>query len=321
MMATRTLTRPPRMPALYARAMAARIPGSSLLGFVGGKHDQIPELRLQLEGVRVNPEKLVAYESVCGFTPGEDLPATYPHVLAFPLHMMVLTDRRFPFPAIGVVHIENRILQHRPIPSGEQLDLSVRATAGGAHPRGTAFALITAASIAGEKVWESASTMLHRAASAAPAGARSDASEAESDPFAETGAASISSWALGDDLGRRYGAVSGDRNPIHMHALSARALGFSGAIAHGMWSNARILAALAEKLPDAYGVQVAFRKPILLPATVELASVSSREEEIEFAIRDATRHTPHLHGRTWPLGAQDTIAAARANPADRRKQA
>ncbi len=309
------------MPALYARAVAARIPGFSLVGFVGGEQDEIPDLRLQLEGVRVNGEKLVAYESTCGFHACEHLPATYPHVLAFPLQMMVLTDRRFPFPAIGLVHIENRILQHRPIPRGEQLDLSVRASAAEAHPRGTAFTLISAASIAGERVWESASTMLHRAPSAAPAGARSDASEAESDPFAETGAASISSWALGGDLGRRYGAVSGDRNPIHMHALSARALGFSGAIAHGMWSKARTLAALAEELPDAYGVQVALRKPIVLPATVELASVSSSEEEIEFAIRDATRHTAHLHGRTWPLAAQDTIAAARANPANRSKQA
>ena len=30
--------------------------------------------------------------------------------------------------------------------------------------------------------------------------------------------AASAEWQLGGDLGRRYAAVSGDRNPIHMHA-------------------------------------------------------------------------------------------------------
>ena len=81
-------------------------------------------------------------------------------------------------------------------------------------------------------------------------------------------------WKLGGDLGRRYAGVSGDRNPIHMHSLTAKPLGFPGAIAHGMWTKARCLAALDSRLPDAFAVDVRFRKPILLPARVEFASAT-----------------------------------------------
>ncbi len=108
---------------------------------------------------------------------------------------------------------------------------------------------------------------------------------------------------MGGDLGRRYAGVSGDRNPIHMHALTAKPLGFPRAIAHGMWTKARCLAALESRLPDAFAVDVRFRKPILLPGRVEFAS-SAQGDQIDFAVRDAKRGTPHLDGRIEPLGAK-----------------
>jgi acyl dehydratase len=108
-------------------------------------------------------------------------------------------------------------------------------------------------------------------------------------------------WELPGDLGRRYAGVSGDRNPIHMHALSAKALGFPRAIAHGMWTKARCLAALEGLLPDAYAVQVRFRRPIELPATVAFASKADGAD-IDFEVRDARRETPHLAGRVEHLG-------------------
>ena len=104
-------------------------------------------------------------------------------------------------------------------------------------------------------------------------------------------------WRCAGDLGRRYGSVSGDLNPIHVHALSARAFGFRSAIAHGMWTKARCLAALGSQLPAAYTVTVAFRKPILLPATVAFAEAAgSVPGSIAFGVRDAKRDTAHLDG-------------------------
>ena len=103
-------------------------------------------------------------------------------------------------------------------------------------------------------------------------------------------------WRLPGDLGRRYGGVSGDRNPIHVHALSARLFGFPRAIAHGMWTKARCLAALAATLPDAYTVQVDFRKPIFLPGSVAFAR-SREPESTAFAVRAANdEELIHLEG-------------------------
>ena len=112
-MATRTLDSPPSILPLYARAAAPMIPGASLLPFVPGGGGEIPELELDLDGVRAEPEAVAAYARVCGFALRDHLPPTYPHVLAFPLHMAVMADGGFPFGAVGLVHLENRIVQQR----------------------------------------------------------------------------------------------------------------------------------------------------------------------------------------------------------------
>jgi acyl dehydratase len=86
-----------------------------------------------------------------------------------------------------------------------------------------------------------------------------------------------------------------------MHSLTAKPLGFRSAIAHGMWTKARCLAAIESRLPDAFRVEVRFRKPIFLPARVEFLSEAG-EAEIDFAVRDSKRKTPHLEGRATALG-------------------
>jgi acyl dehydratase len=311
-MATRTLDSPPGMATLYARTAAAMIPGASALPFLPGRGSEMPDIDLTLERVRVDPAKLSAYAQVCGFPPGDRLAPTYPHVLAFPLHMAAMTDGRFPFAAVGLVHIENRIVQHRPIASGEELQLRVRLGALQPHPRGRTFALVSEAHVAGELVWEGHSTMLRRGGGAAdspanasqqPAGAF-EASGPDPDAGAPAPARPESlpgaEWSLAGDRGRRYAAVSGDRNPIHMHALAARALGFPRAVAHGMWTKARCLAALEGRLGEAFSVEVSFRKPILLPARVAFSS-AAQDARIEFAVTDPKRERTHLEGRVRPL--------------------
>ncbi|HEY5709863.1 MAG TPA: MaoC/PaaZ C-terminal domain-containing protein [Solirubrobacterales bacterium] len=295
-METRTLQSPPSILPLYARAAAPMIPGASLLPFVPGRGSEIPEIELELVGMQPDPEKVAAYARVCGFALRDHLPSTYPHVLAFPLHMAVIADGGFPFGAIGLVHLENRIVQRRRIGAGEALAIRARPTKIEPHPKGRTFSLVTVASVDGEAVWESTSTMLRRGGGTAETPA--DATRSEEDELTAS-----AEWKLDGDLGRRYAAVSGDRNPIHMHALAAKPLGFPRAIAHGMWTKARCLAALESRLPDAFAVEVRFRKPILLPGRVEFAS-STRDDQIDFAVRDAKCGTPHLDGQIEPLEAK-----------------
>jgi acyl dehydratase len=311
-MATRTLDSSPSILPLYVRAAAPMLPGASLLPFIPGGGGEIPDLDLRLEGVTADPADVAAYAKVCGFALRDHLPPTYPHVLAFPLHMAVMADGGFPFGAVGLVHVENRIEQHRRIGIGEELTIRVRPTKLQPHPKGRTFSLLTEVTVDGKVAWESVSTMLRRGGgdpNAVVPGMRGEVRSSGSEGFATVlaDAPAGAEWRLAGDLGRRYAAVSGDRNPIHMHALTAKPLGFPGAIAHGMWTKARCLAALESRLPDAFAVDVRFRKPILLPARVEFAS-ASEGDETAFAVRDAKKQTPHLDGRVAPLDEPNSKA-------------
>jgi acyl dehydratase len=310
-MATRALSSPPRLLPLYARTVAPLLPGASRLPFLGGRGGELPELELALSEVRVDPDRVAAYAQVCGFSLRDKLPATYPHVLAFPLHLALMTDRRFPFAAIGLVHLANRIVQRRPIQLGEALDLRVRTTSLQEHSRGRTFALVSEARVGGELVWEDHSTMLRRGAGAGARGEREEREERVE--AAPRGAV----WRLPGDLGRRYAAVSGDRNPIHMHALAAKPFGFPRAIAHGMWTKARCVAALEQRLPTAFSVDVDFRRPILLPGEVAFASEELEGGTIGFAVRDLTGASRHLDGRVEPCAAGAEDADTNADPAAR----
>jgi acyl dehydratase len=300
----KTLDSSPSILPLYARAALPMIPGASLLPFVPGGGGEIPEgLDLELAGVTAKPEDVAAYAKVCGFALCDALPPTYPHMLAFPLHMAVMSNGSFPFGAVGLVHVENSISQKRPIGIGEEMTIRVRPTQLQPHPKGKTFSLETEVLVDGKVVWESVSTMLRRGKGDPDAVVPGMRGQLRPDFESLPGDAPASAeWKLPGDLGRRYAGVSGDRNPIHMHSLTAKPLGFPGAIAHGMWSKARALAQLESKLPDSFEAEVRFRKPILLPARVEFAS-RDQEEEILFAVRDAKKGTPHLDGRVRPLRA------------------
>ena len=261
----------------YLKAALPMIPGASRLPFVAGGGGEIPSTELQSTAT-VDPAQLAQYAKVCGFRLGNELPPTYPHILAFGLHMRMLTSGDFPFPAVGLVHIENSITQHRPVLVGEELKLRVSPTKATPHPKGKQFSLETQVRVGRELVWEETSTMLRR-------GKGEGESQKESFEIPETTA----EWKLPGDLGRRYASVSGDSNPIHMTPITAKLFGFKQPIAHGMWTKARALAAL--RLPDSFTVEVRFKKPVFLPGTVRFGS-----EEGRFAVTSRKGAT-HLEGR------------------------
>jgi acyl dehydratase len=263
-MAEKELSGSPGMLPMFLRAGVGAIPGASRLPFVSGGGKELPDTTLVLNDVTTDRDRLARYDRVCGFDVSDTLPPTYPHMLAFPMQLSLMTDGRFPFGAIGLVHIVNEIVQHRPIKATEELQVKVWATNLREHPRGQQFDLRSEVRSSGELVWEETSTNLKR-------GKRNEDAPKEPEPPSAEDLKPGATWELPGDLGRRYGSVSGDLNPIHMHPLTARLFGFPSAIAHGMWTKARCLAALAPQLPDRFTVQSAFRKPILLPAKVQFA--------------------------------------------------
>ncbi|MFF3845433.1 MaoC family dehydratase [Streptomyces sp. NPDC002328] len=288
---------PPPSPAVTLPGLPALGPslarGALLSPFKRPRADaDFPRTRLVVPYLRIDAARLTAYERVCGFGTGEDtLPVTYPHVLGFPPAMRLMSDRRFPLPLLGLVHTSITITRRRPLPVAAHYELSVHVAGLIPHRRGTEATVVTELRDGGEPVWHSHSTYLARHGTSPPP----DSTEPGDAAGGGGRLPVLEEWRLAGDVGRRYGAASGDRNPIHLHPLTARLFGFPRAIAHGMWTAARCLA--AHGTPQAVRVRVDFRAPVLLPGAVRFAADGSR-----FELRgpgEAGRL--HVSGRVDPL--------------------
>ncbi len=296
-MTTRTYESAPAVLPLYARAVLPALP---LLGSLPGLRkdtaDDLPDLEVSRVGVRTDTEHLAGYARLTGHALSDRLPGLYPHLAAFAPQLAVLTDRRFPFAALGLVHLENSVRQHRPLHVGETYDLVVRPARLRAHRSGRLVDLDTTVTVGAETVWEETTTVLARGGG--------DRDTADTSPLAGVAApVGDARWRVPADIGRAFAAVSGDRNPIHLTGLTAKAFGFPRAIAHGMWTAARALAAVESTLPGAYRYDVAFRKPVLLPAEVRFGSEvdagAGGGRLVGVVSADASRQ--HLVGRITPV--------------------
>jgi acyl dehydratase len=291
-MSVTTFERSPSLGPLFARAILTaprRRPTSTLL-----------RSRLRLIDETVDPTRLARYQQVCGFAVSQVLPPTYLHVLAFPLSVARMTQSDFPFSLLGLVHVQNVIEQRRPVTVDELISLDVWADNRRPHSAGEQVDLISEARVGGELVWRETSTYLRRVKSASAA-----RSTQPKPAIPDVPATSTVQYRVPRDIGRRYAAIAGDRNPIHLHDLTARAFGYRKAIAHGMWLKARTLAALQGRLAPSYAVDVAFKTPVFLPATVTLAAVRSSDEQWSLDVRDVRTGKPHLTGH---IQAAQTVA-------------
>ncbi len=274
---------------LMLKAALPAVPGVNQLPGIKKTGGALPDLTLERNDVLVERGEVERYAAVCGFPNRDVAPVPYLHMLAFPLHMQLMTDARFPFPAIGSVHLENTITQHRPVAIGESVSLSLRADNLRASTKGRAWDMNVTGTVGDEVVWESVSTYL-----------RVGGGDKENgDPGMSLAGIDAKGpvWSVPENIGRTYGAVSGDRNPIHLYPLTAKALGFPRHIAHGMWSKARCIAALENRLPDAVTVEVAFKKPIFLPGKAQFGAEQTASG-YDFTLVNPKTGAPHLLGRT-----------------------
>lgn len=278
-----TLPRPSSLAASYGRAAAAALPLAGHVPGLPGGGGPLPAVTRTLRGVTIDPDRLRTLREVT-----EDhaaaLPLLAPHLLAFPLHMAAMTAGDFPFPAMGTVHLDNLVQRTRPLSVDEPLDLEVSFAGAYPHKKGALYQIITTARSDGELVWREVSTML------APGG-RPTTDETAAPLVLPEGDApakvSVTALSLGDNLGRRYGAISGDRNPIHLHPLAAKLFGFPRAIAHGMWTASRLASTKAvSDVPNA-SLAVRFEKPLLLPAKAEIAQWTADKSGTAFVVRSS----------------------------------
>lgn len=271
----------------------------------------VPRLEAVLTRYKARRSRVEAYRSVCGGTPSDVMPVAYPHILATPVHLAMLASTAFPVRLMGLVHLRNHIEQVRPVRVDEEGQ--IRTWLDGRHDtdRGQEFEVHTEFSVKGERIWAETCVFMARRLerdTSKPFGARISAGEGVPAPDAEAvqppNPEAINKIGLTADrgIGWRYARASSDYNPIHLADFGARMFGFNQAIAHGMWSMARSLAALPDGTFDSpCRVDVVFKRPVSIPAPLTLETWRTPQGD-GFALKAAAgKGKVHLAGSVTPL--------------------
>mgnify|MGYP003412494790 FL=1 len=238
---------------------------------------QMPQIERELPLGRLDPRWLEAYRQSVGLPVSDDLPPLALQIAAAPLHMAILSDARFPFPALGLVHMSQSIVQTRAIPATAPLLLRAYSGEARNEKRGMSFALITEAWLGDELVWrgETRALAMDRSRAVTPSAERKTAESPSSpEPQREVPV------TVPEATGRVYAAIAGDLNPIHQRAWMARLFGFRRAIVHGTWTMARALAEVPLAGLPGYTLQAGFRRPLELPGEI-LIRVFDQPQRIE----------------------------------------
>jgi hypothetical protein len=281
--------RAPAVWSMYPKIMMSRKPS---LVAEGG---EVPRIESRLAKVVIDRKHLAQYSEICGAAAGGTLPIAYPHILAMPLHLAMLGAEAFPVKLFGLVHVQNRIAMREPLSADEAAEIRCWIEGHRDTERGQEFDLHTEYVVGGQPRWDETCTFLARKRPPAGAGKKPTMSRT-----VENGADGMviksSSFRAPAGLGRRYGFISGDVNPIHMSDLTARAFGFPKAIAHGMWSLGRLASDFeAAQFDGGCELNVSFKLPIYMPAWLMLQRWDI-ENGSAFALRDAQGEKPHLTG-------------------------
>lgn len=244
-----------------------------------------PETGFEVKGVTIDVTHLAEYTSATDLRLGNELPYTYPYVLSFPLAMKVMSTPDFPFNAVGAVHLTNVIEQTRPLTVDDVLNIRTRAENLRKHRKGLLIDMVTEIFVEDEDgtagdtpVWTQTSGFLAKGAKLSSS-ADTSVSEREEDsgnlferPEIPEDPTPTATWPLDQAGVKIYADASGDKNPIHVSGLGAKAFGFPATIAHGMLSAAKILSGLEGQLPAAGRYSVEFAKPVVLPTKVAFFS-------------------------------------------------
>ncbi|NKX49180.1 hypothetical protein HER39_01000 [Arthrobacter deserti] len=257
-----------RLPGLpsVSRLLVHAVTTAARERFAGStRPDGLPAVRHTVAGVRVDLEQLTRFQHLAGGTVRDTLPSAYLHPVAFPVALSVLARQDFPLPLPGLVHLANRVRQLRAVDFAEPLEVSAWTENLRGHHAGTRVDVRTQLFAAGKPVWEGTSEYLAKGVFRPGLDTAARPAREEFTPPAPT-----ARWRLGAEAGREYAMVSGDFNPIHLSAVSARLLGMKRSIAHGMYLASRVMADIEAVAGDRHEWDIRFAAPVYLPAAVAL---------------------------------------------------
>jgi len=281
------LKRLPSLPFSYLKALFHRKPETTRSPTV---------IVASLAGLRLDGARLDRYRRLFGLPVAGSLPILYPQVVIAAAFAKLILRPEFPFRPLGLVHRRTLITLHRALASHAAYDVELRIQVAHDTEQGTEVAFVTELCEAGERVWHGQATVLLRR--------RGEGNKRlqtlPPPPALDTPDTRVVTWHVGGNTGRRYAAVSGDYNPIHLSRLTARLFGYERAIAHGLWTLGRTLAELEPVPKEPLFLEAAFKRPLFLPSTVH-SWARQEADGVHFGVRDGATGAPHLIARMHAL--------------------
>ena len=120
----------------------------------------LPVIERAARDVTLDAAWLARYGASVGAVADGTLPPLALQMAAAPLHLAMLADARFPFKALGLVHLSQQVNQTRAIRADEPLNLRAFTCDARGEKRGMSFCIRTEASSDGEVVWQGSTRAL-----------------------------------------------------------------------------------------------------------------------------------------------------------------
>ncbi|CAA0090500.1 Uncharacterised protein [BD1-7 clade bacterium] len=280
----------PALASLYLKAVRKKNNKNSSL------ETPLPALEVTLDNQRINLKHLQRYCGLCGFPQGKDLPPTYLQILSFPLQMHLLTNPKMPYAVMGLVHLENRVDVLAPLVFEDGI-VNFRVFIGEQRltSAGLVFEVIAEAKDSkGECVWRASAGLLHRCKTGIEKPERKDIKPLGTNKR---------QWSLAGNIGRRYGTLSKDMNPIHLFGVTAKLFGFKRHIAHGLFINAKATANMTGMVPPApYSIATEFKRPLFIPAKPVLYQ-GNDQHDLKLELWSQDHKNLHMAVRIHPITA------------------
>eukprot|EP00878_Enallax_costatus_P001490 GHUV01001641.1.p1 GENE.GHUV01001641.1~~GHUV01001641.1.p1 ORF type:complete len:327 (+),score=76.16 GHUV01001641.1:118-1098(+) len=232
----------------------------------------------------------------------DQVPICYPFIESFRISMLAMSHRDFPFNVLGAVLARNTSTLYRKLAADEALTYSVSIDPNHVkNSKGdTEIAIVsTAADASGSKVWENSLTVIVINPKRQRGGGAKTAEATQESPKREL----LAELSLPANAGRAFGALTGDRNPIHMHALTSQLFGFKKPIAHAMYIVSRLEAELAKKgytiksYPAVFETE--FKRPTPLPNKLQATVSPTAQPSLQCAVLTRDGEKEVIVGRLY----------------------
>lgn len=244
------------------------------------------------ENLLPNTRRYKKYCELAGWQQDDTMHPLYWQVRSLPLQLKLISSPQSPFAMLGLVHISNRVTDYTQCRPDIPCELIVRFGQVFQHRRGYAFEVVVTASQRGKPVYAAVGTYLARtghSATGLPAWEERDMTLP--DDISE-----LTPIQASGGLIRRYARVSGDYNPIHLSQVTAKLFGFKRAIAHGMWTAARVISDLqASHQLSGQEIDIQFKRPLFLPGKAKAVVGQTSENTCFSVLSDGAASEPTVY--------------------------